>query len=529
MNGVIYCRVSSKEQVEGTSLESQELACREYANRNHIGVVKVFVEQGESAKFADRTQLLELMEFCRSRENAVTKLLVWKIDRLARNVADHFNIKAELMKKGIEVVSVTEPIDANPEGKLLETILAGFAQFDNDLRAVRTVNGMRRKIQEGIFPWKAPFGYRATNQAGAKKTRPEEPDQPLFGLLQKAWTEYATGAYTKAEIIRRMTAWGIRTRSGAPVSKQTLDNMLRDPFYAGTIRDPWSGEEHAGKHIPLISLETFARIQEINSRRRQNRSVRHQRAHPEFPLRAFARCAQCKHYLTGALSRGRSKHYPYYRCSQRECPAGSSYPTELIHREFVGFLHSITPSRKDILRIADGIARAAQKRIAERRIVHERRAAEIERLKKRQEQLLQLRMDQVISNEEFLAHRSDTSRRLLALPSEEGIRDDEHPILDRMNEICEPLMHLGDTWLRIPPALKQRFQRMVLPAGFVMGEIGTAEMSCLFSVFRQPDDRESTVVAPAGQFLNQLCQDIQAFAEVLRAATRPEVLAKRAA
>jgi len=115
MNAVIYCRVSSKEQVNGTSLESQEIACREYASRHQLKVVRVFVEKGESAKFADRTQLLEMLAFCKGREKNVDQLLVWKVDRLARNVGDHFNIKASLLKLGVKVVSVTEPIDAKPE------------------------------------------------------------------------------------------------------------------------------------------------------------------------------------------------------------------------------------------------------------------------------------------------------------------------------------------------------------------------------------------------------------------------------
>jgi site-specific DNA recombinase len=137
MNGIIYCRVSSKEQIEGTSLESQEVACREYAKSKNIKVLKVFVERGESAKFADRTQLIELIDFCRQNKGTIEVLLVWKVDRFARNVGDHFNIKASLMKYGARVVSVTEPIDPNPEGKLMETILAGFAQFDNDIRDIR--------------------------------------------------------------------------------------------------------------------------------------------------------------------------------------------------------------------------------------------------------------------------------------------------------------------------------------------------------------------------------------------------------
>src|SRR5216683_7567549 len=220
MNGVIYCRVSSKEQIEGTSLESQRLACEEYARSNNIRILKVFVEQGESAKFADRTQLIELLDFCRQNKGRVQALLVWKVDRFARNVGDHFNIKASLMKYGVSIVSVTEPIDSKPEGKLMETILAGFAQFDNDIRAMRTVQGMRRKLQEGIFPWKAPLGYKSSVQHDEKKTEPDQPNQPLFGLLQKAWKEFATGAYTKAEIRRRMDSWGIQTENGSPLSAQ---------------------------------------------------------------------------------------------------------------------------------------------------------------------------------------------------------------------------------------------------------------------------------------------------------------------
>ena len=79
MNGIIYCRVSSKEQIEGTSLETQELACREYARSQNIKILRTFVERGESAKFADRTQLIELLDFCRQNRERVQVLLVWKL------------------------------------------------------------------------------------------------------------------------------------------------------------------------------------------------------------------------------------------------------------------------------------------------------------------------------------------------------------------------------------------------------------------------------------------------------------------
>jgi len=254
MNAVVYCRVSSKEQVNGTSLESQEIACREYALHHQLKILRVFIERGESAKFADRTQLLELLAFCQERKHGIKQLLVWKVDRLARNVGDHFNIKATLGKLDVAVISVTEPIDTRPEGKLLEAILAGFAQFDNDIRAARTLQGMRRKIQEGISPWRAPLGYKSSTALGAKKTQPDQPDEPTFGLLQRAWNEFATGRYTKTQVLALMTSRGLKTRAGKRLTKQSLDYVFSDPYYAGILRDPWNGQQHLGRHMPMVGL-----------------------------------------------------------------------------------------------------------------------------------------------------------------------------------------------------------------------------------------------------------------------------------
>src|SRR5579863_7730200 len=297
MNVVIYARVSSKEQVEGTSLESQQMACREFARRNQLEVTHVFIDRGESAKFADRPQLLEMLSYCKDRANAVEQVLVWKVDRLARNVGDHFNIKAVLLKCGVRVISVTEPIDTKPEGKLLETILAGFAQFDNDVRATRTVQGMKRKLAEGISPWHPPLGYRGVSLPRGKKQQPDQPDQPTFGILQQAWLRFATGNFTKADIQRFLIARGVKTRKGKQIHGQLVDRIFADPFYAGILHDPWTGEELAGRHVPMVSREIFDAVQRVISGR--NRAVPHLAIRPEFPLRTFVRCPSCESGMTG--------------------------------------------------------------------------------------------------------------------------------------------------------------------------------------------------------------------------------------
>jgi site-specific DNA recombinase len=78
---VIYCRVSSKEQVEGTSLETQQKFCREYAARQGWDVSDVFVEMGESAKTADRTQFQKALSFCARKKPRIDFFVVYKLDR----------------------------------------------------------------------------------------------------------------------------------------------------------------------------------------------------------------------------------------------------------------------------------------------------------------------------------------------------------------------------------------------------------------------------------------------------------------
>lgn len=137
MKAIIYCRVSTEEQVKGYSLNYQENICRDYANKGGYEVVKVFVEEGESAKIISRTKLTELIDFSKKNTGQIDVLIVHKLDRFARNQQDHQAIRALLAQYGVVLRSATEPIDDTPVGKLMENFLSSIAQFDNDVRAER--------------------------------------------------------------------------------------------------------------------------------------------------------------------------------------------------------------------------------------------------------------------------------------------------------------------------------------------------------------------------------------------------------
>lgn len=517
MNAVIYCRVSSKEQVEGTSLESQQIACREYAVRNHMNVVRVFVERGESAKFADRPQLLDMLEFCAKPERGIEQVLVWKVDRLARNVGDHFNIKAGLMKRGIRVVSVTEPIDAKPEGKLLETILAGFAQFDNDIRAARCTQGMRRKIQEGIFPWKPPLGYKSANRPGGKKTLPDVPDQPAFSIIQTGLLEFAAGNLTKARLLRLFNSRGLRSNHGKPLAPQSIDNMLSDVFYAGVIRDPWSGEELQGGHVPMISRQTFNAIQTIIGRR--SNSVPHCAVRTEFPLRTFVRCADCEATLTGAFSRGRSATYPYYRCFRRDCDNRHSYPLADVHREFETFLADTSTDHHAFAHLKDAIRKIGERAFSSLHLTRERRAAELKRAKDQFQQLLRLKMDNLLTDEEFKTQRALVSGRIAELEGgiEEAGQNNVESVVSDLDSLRAPLGDLLALWLDLNIENRKRFQLLSLPRGYVFGRVGTAQRGRLFSLIGTPLPANATLVHLEGDSWNHLANEIEALRMIVTA------------
>lgn len=172
---IIYCRVSSKEQVdEGNSLVTQERHCKEYAYKNDYVFSEIFIEEGESAKTTDRTQLLGLMEFCRKNHKDIDLLIVYSLDRLARNTNDYTTLRAFFSTYEINLVSVTEKIEDSPSGRFLEHVLAAKSQLDNEERALKCKGGMVEAVREGRFVWGAPVGFVNVKGKGTANIKPDE-------------------------------------------------------------------------------------------------------------------------------------------------------------------------------------------------------------------------------------------------------------------------------------------------------------------------------------------------------------------
>lgn len=513
MNAIIYCRVSSRDQVEGTSLESQESACREYAVRHSFTVSRVFIEEGESAKVADRTQLLELLSYCQNKSHAVEALLVWKVDRFARNVEDHYAIKATLRKHGVNVVSVTEPIQADPNGKLLETILAGFAQFDNDIRAMRTVQGMSQKLRDGIWPWKPPLGYLPP-KAG-KKRQADQPDPTRFEPIRKAWELLATGAYTKASILRLLRTWGVKGYRGQMLCAQRIDQIFRNPYYAGILMDPWTRAEYKGEHVPMVTPSEFARVQQVIASR--GRSKPHHRIHPVLPLRGLVRCPSCELPMSGGLAKGKKRRYPYYNCFRRNCLTRTkSYPAGLVHANFSKLLMDAS--------VPEGISRAVLKDLMAVAIEHReqsesgsrRRCDEIGNLKCQLQELISMRISRLITDAEFIRQKKGIQGHIFKLEGKIRTAQDDATLSEaEASSLVEGLSDLNSLWLEMPIDARRVFEETVLPTGFVYRRVRTPEYGLVIRTVHASCRQESSVAADKTEFLNTLFSEIRRFLVII--------------
>lgn len=343
-NAIIYLRVSTEEQVDNFSLGTQEEICRKEALRRGFEIVQVFREEGKSAKnIYGRPILIEMLEFCRRNKRHVSALFIYRLDRISRQTSDYLAIRKKLVECEIALLSATEPTGNSPTEKLVETMLAGFAQLDNDVRSERTKNGMRARFLSGLHIGGAPIGYLHENGYVTK-------DPVFFDKIKEAWELMATGSKTLLEMANIMTYWGVyQTLNGKkyPVTRGAASRIFHNKFYMGILISSRYPEEVRGQHTPMITEKQFYKVQAIIDGRNTNIAIpiaKRNKDNTDFPLRRIMQCGKCGFVLTGAWSKGRNCRYSYYFC-RRRCGA-PSVPTEEIEQTLITTLKEITPTRE---------------------------------------------------------------------------------------------------------------------------------------------------------------------------------------
>lgn len=329
-NAIIYCRVSTKEQVdEGTSLAMQEKLCTEYALKNEYKIAEIFIEQGESAKTTDRTELQRLLRYCSSSKERINAIIVYKIDRISRNTDDYSYLRIALKKHGVEIKSASEHFENTPAGRFMENIIANVAQFDNDVRTERSIGGMKEAVREGRYVWTAPLGYDNIRINGRSTIAQNKQSKVVLKTYQMVAQNVATIEDVRKEIMQI----GLVNRLGKPISKSQFYAMLKNKLYTGVIIK--FGEQHKGLFDPIVSEQLFEQVQYVLKKRTQ-RTGKYVIESSDFPLRRFI-YHPSGFRLTGSWCKGRNKHYPYYRFPIK----GMWYKKESLENLFMSYMDAL--------------------------------------------------------------------------------------------------------------------------------------------------------------------------------------------
>lgn len=307
MRVALYMRYSSDRQTE-QSIEGQQRVCQEFCQREKHTIVATYIDRATSA-FKDTEKRREFARMIKdSEKHLFDAVVVYKLDRFARNRYDSATYKARLKKNGVRVISATENISDNPEGVILEAVLEGMAEFYSLELSQKIKRGMNESAHKAHSTGgQIPLGYKIVDKTYAV-------DEAAAPIVQEAFTLYASGKSIK-EMCNIFNAKGYRSSTGQPFNKNSFKKMLRNEKYIGVYKYADIRIEDA---IPaLIDKDTFRRVQEMLTVNAE--APAKSKAKVEYLLSQKLFCGHCGAKFVGDGGVGKhGKPYYYYTCGNRK-------------------------------------------------------------------------------------------------------------------------------------------------------------------------------------------------------------------
>lgn len=355
-NAVSYVRVSSDDQAKhGFSIGQQITNNMEFALKNGYKIVKTFKDEGISAKDLNRPGLQSLLEYCSDEKNKVKAVIIWKLDRISRNVGDYSATLAPFFANyDIKLLTVT---DVNGEGLQVEAmrqVSMVFAELERKTGAMRTKEGIRGKVATGQYPNHPPYGYKNIQKPGSRYKEMVIDEESAF-FVRQAFTMCLNGDSSRT-IASKLYKMGFRNKKGNKVCKSSIDMILRRFAYTGKFY--YDDVLVEGTYPPIIDEATFYAAQ-----KRLDTPNKGRQTHTEFPYNGCITCAKCGCQLTGEVKHKKKKDgtvrdYIYYHCTGNrggDCKKGSYIRQELLEEAFTNVLKQITIPQSVHQLVMDGL------------------------------------------------------------------------------------------------------------------------------------------------------------------------------
>lgn len=447
-------RVSSREQErEGFSLAVQEDALRGYAEKNGGRVVQLYRIAETASKSDERKSFRELIAYAKKHAAELDGVLFYKLDRAARNLFDYVELERLESEYQLPFISISQPTENTPAGRMMRRSLANIASFYTEQQSQDVREGHTRRVQEGWFVSKAPYGYRNTRVNGRSIT---EIDDAAATVVKQIFRLYAYEPLTIDSLRDRLHAEQVEYKPGSPrFSRSKLHHILLDRSYLGEV--PFKGEWYPGKHEPLIDRTTWDRVQALLGGHTYH-------THEMTFASGFMTCGHCGRVITGERitknTKNGKRRYVYYRCSRynTEGHPRVRLPEKELTRQLMAIFDSIR-IQDDSVREWFRTVLAAQTRDEQEETRAKR--TELQRqsslLVAQQDRLLNLQLDETIDQATYARKHTELRERLSSIKLQLDVLDRSH---DENSELSSKVFELSQTlkeqWIKADYAARRR-------------------------------------------------------------------------
>ena len=328
---------------------------------------------------AGRKQFGEMVKFFETNP-ACRVVLVEKTDRLYRNFRDcvtleDLEVEIHLPKEG-QIIGK----DSKSQAKLVHGIQLVIARnYIENLRE-EVKKGLREKAAQGLYPGRAPFGYRNDPQS-----RNLVPDSEQAPVIQRIYELYASGQHSLADI-RKM----IKAETGRQWPKSDLERKLKNPLYCGLF--VWNGKTHEGKHQPLVSAQLFGQVQSVFKGHNHGKERKH-----TFAFTGLLNCAYDNCLVTAEIKKER---YTYYHCTGYRGKCDLPYIREELLGERLGQILQDIYIPDDVLRqLEQGLADSQQRSQSDKKQQREKLHQRLSTIRHRIDQIYMDKLDGKVSEE----------------------------------------------------------------------------------------------------------------------------------
>jgi site-specific DNA recombinase len=451
-NCVIYTRVSSKEQADGYSLETQKNEIEGFCEKRKLNIIGYFGGVYESAQTDERKEFTRMLNFVRKSKEKISYILILYTDRFSRSGANAIYIASELRKENIKIMAVSNPVDTGTaEGKLQQNMQFLFSEYDNDLRRARCGKGTKEMLLDGYWPSKVPIGYSQSYENKDQKITVNEK-----GLLIKKAFYWKAESISNTDIVKKLKSLGVK------IEPKRLSEVFRNPFYCGILSHKMlNGELIEGKHEKLISKELFLKVNNINANRL---SCKQAKVFKDVPLKHFTKCNVCGTPMVGYLVRKKSLWY--YKCNKIGCKCNRN--AERMNERFETFLGNFQIQERYIEPIMDefmNLAVTSQEGNKENESVYKKQLNEVnQKIEKLQERFILEEIDKEVYDK-FKAKYAEEKERITN--EIEGLEINLSNLEKSISKYCKLLTNLPELWKLGGYYEKMEIQNLLFPDGVV--------------------------------------------------------------